>query len=29
MRLALGELERDRQAVGIDQRVDLGGQPTA
>ena len=29
MRLALGQLERDRQAVGIDQRVDLGRQAAA
>jgi hypothetical protein len=29
MRLSFGELDDDRQAVGIDQGVDLGGQAAA
>ena len=29
MRLAFGQLQRDRQAVGVDQRVDLGRQAAA
>ena len=29
MGLALGDLQRDRQAAGVDQRVDFGGQPAA
>ena len=29
MRLALGQLDRDRHPVGIHQRVDLGGQAAA
>ncbi len=28
MSLAWRDLEQDRQAIGIDQRVDLGGQPS-
>ena len=29
MGLAFGELQQDRQAAGVDQGVDLGGQPAA
>jgi hypothetical protein len=29
MRLSCGEFDQDQQAVGIDQRVDFGGQATA